>query len=111
MKGAERCHHPYGVAVANKERFMTNQTIDAKLATLEGWKFNPSKNSIEKEFTFKSYLKNIAFVNAIAWLANKENHHPDLEVSFNKCVVRLTTHDENGVGQKDFDLAQKINEL
>lgn len=90
---------------------MAVQTIETKLATLEGWRFNSSKNSIEKEFTFKSYLKNIAFVNAVAWLANKENHHPDLEVGFNKCVVRLTTHDENGVSQKDFDLAQKINEL
>lgn len=91
---------------------MTNQqTIESKCATLDGWSFNPGKNAIEKEFTFKSYLKNIAFVNAVAWLANKDNHHPDLEVSFSKCIVRLTTHDESGVGEKDFALAKKINEL
>lgn len=82
-----------------------------KLEQAEGWIFNKDKNCIEKEFTFKSYLKNIAFVNAIAWIANKENHHPDLEVTFNKCIVRITTHDENGVGGKDFSLARKINEL
>ncbi|MFA6236211.1 MAG: 4a-hydroxytetrahydrobiopterin dehydratase [Bacteriovorax sp.] len=82
-----------------------------KLKNLEGWTFNSKKNCIQKEFTFKSFLKNIAFVNAVAWLANKENHHPDMEVSFNKCIVRLTTHDENGVGEKDFNLAKKINEL
>lgn len=91
---------------------MTDQkkTLE-KLGTIEGWRFNPDKNSIEKEFLFKSYLKNIAFVNAIAWLANKENHHPDLEISFNKCIVRLTTHDENGVSEKDLSLAQRINDL
>jgi 4a-hydroxytetrahydrobiopterin dehydratase len=82
-----------------------------KLNTVEGWNFNSEKNCLEREYTFKSYLKNIAFVNAIAWVANKENHHPDLEISFNKCIVRITTHDENGVGEKDYALALKINQL
>jgi 4a-hydroxytetrahydrobiopterin dehydratase len=85
--------------------------IEEKLKMLEGWSFNQEKKCLEKEFSFKSYLKNIAFVNAIAWVANKENHHPDLEVSFNKCLVRVTTHDQNGVSEKDFALALKINEL
>lgn len=85
--------------------------IDEKLGTLSGWSYNGGKNSLQKEFTFKSYLKTISFVNALAWLANKENHHPDLEVSFSKCTVYLTTHDEGGVGEKDFSLAKKINEL
>lgn len=85
--------------------------IDEKLGTLSGWIFNKDKNSLQKEFTFKSYLKTISFVNALAWVANKENHHPDLEVSFSKCTVYLTTHDEGGVGEKDFNLAKKINEL
>ncbi len=87
------------------------QELNEKLKNLEGWTFNKSKNSIEKEFLFKSYLKNISFVNAVAWLANKEAHHPDLEVTFSKCIVRLTTHDENGVTEKDFSLALKINNL
>ena len=82
-----------------------------KLKHLDGWRFNPDKKCLEKEFLFKSYLKNISFVNAIAWVANKENHHPDLEVSFNKCVVRITTHDEGGIGEKDFHLAQLIQAL
>lgn len=82
-----------------------------KLKTLPGWSFNKDKNFIEKEFIFKSYLKTISFVNAVAWLANKENHHPDLEVSFGKCIVRLTTHDEGEVGEKDYALALKINDL
>jgi 4a-hydroxytetrahydrobiopterin dehydratase len=82
-----------------------------KLNIPEGWNFNAEKNCIEREYTFKSYLKNIGFVNAIAWIANRQNHHPDLEISFNKCIVRITNHDEGGVGDKDFNLALKINEL
>jgi 4a-hydroxytetrahydrobiopterin dehydratase len=84
---------------------------DEKLKDLVGWSFDSGKNSIVKEYQFKSYLKTISFVNAIAWLANKENHHPDLEVSFGKCIVRLTTHDEGSVSEKDFSLAKKIDEL
>ncbi|MBC7539316.1 MAG: 4a-hydroxytetrahydrobiopterin dehydratase [Bacteriovorax sp.] len=84
---------------------------EEKLKGLAGWSFDSGKNCIVKEYQFKSYLKTISFVNAIAWHANKENHHPDLEVSFGKCIVRLTTHDEGGVGEKDFSLAQKIDEL
>ena len=92
---------------------MDKNNIEKKLHELglEGWIFNSIRNCLEKEFTFKSYMKNIAFVNAIAWIANKENHHPDLEVSFNKCLVRITTHDENGISEKDFSLAQKIHQL
>lgn len=90
---------------------MNKELINDELKLLSGWSFNSEKNSLEKVFHFKSYLKTISFVNAIAWIANKENHHPDLEVSFGTCRVFLTTHDENGVSKKDFELAYKINEL
>lgn len=90
---------------------MNHEQIKQKLQALEGWSYHEEKKSLRKEFLFKSYLKTISFVNALAWLANKENHHPDLEVSFSKCTIYLTTHDEFGVGEKDFHLARKINEL
>ena len=82
-----------------------------KLNELNGWNFNAEKNALEKEFQFKSYLKNIAFVNAVAWIANKDNHHPDLIVRYNTCKVILTTHDQGFVSQKDFDMAKKIDLL
>lgn len=90
---------------------LDQKIIEEKLQKLDGWQLNLAEKSIEKEFTFKSFLKNIAFVNAVAWIANKENHHPDFIISFSKCLIRLTTHDEGGIGEKDFSLAQKINEL
>ena len=85
--------------------------IESQLNVFEGWHYDENAKMILKTFHFKSYLKTIAFVNAIAWLANKENHHPDLEVSFDKCVVKFTTHDEGGVSLKDFDCAMKVNQL
>ena len=85
--------------------------INENLITLNEWSYDDKTLSLIKTFQFKSYLKNIAFVNAVAWLANKENHHPDLEVSFNRCVVRFTTHDQGGVSEKDFEIAKVIDSL
>lgn len=90
---------------------MNTDEIEKKLVSLNGWIYQPSTKSIQKEFQFKSYLKSIAFVNAVAWIANAENHHPDLEVSFNRCLVKITTHDNGGISEKDFDLAFKIDKL
>ena len=90
---------------------MNLNEINEKIKTLNEWAYDDKNLSLIKTFQFKSYLKNIAFVNAIAWLANKENHHPDLEVSFNRCIVKFTTHDEGGVSEKDFEMALKIDSL
>jgi len=90
---------------------MNTQEINEKLKSLTDWSYDEASKSLVKTFNFKSYLKNIGFVNAVAWIANSLNHHPDLEVSFNKCTVKITTHDEGGISAKDFDLALKINSL
>lgn len=90
---------------------MDTAEINESLKSLKGWSYNSEKKSLEKTFEFKSYLKNIGFVNAVAWIANRSNHHPDLEVSFNKCLVRITTHDAGRISLKDFSLAQEIDSL
>lgn len=80
-------------------------------------KLGPSWESFEgrklkKTFEFKGFLKTMSFVNAVAWEANRIMHHPDMEVSFNKCVINLTTHDEgNSLTEKDFLLASNIDKL
>jgi 4a-hydroxytetrahydrobiopterin dehydratase len=94
-----------------KRIHMDQNNINEKLKNLSGWTYNESIKSLQKEFPFKSYLKNIGFVNAVAWIANKENHHPDLEVSFNRCKITLTTHDAGGVSEKDFSVASLIDSL
>ena len=61
----------------------------------DGWKL--IDGSIEKTYRFANFHETIGFVNALAWIANREDHHPDLAVSYNRCVVRFNTHDVNGI--------------
>ncbi|HLT22775.1 MAG TPA: 4a-hydroxytetrahydrobiopterin dehydratase [Bacteriovoracaceae bacterium] len=69
-------------------------------------------NHLQKTFEFKSFLKTMSFVNAVAWLANKHNHHPQIIIDFNKSTIRLTTHDVGRkVTDKDRQLAQAIDQL
>lgn len=77
---------------------------------LTGWK--EVNNHLEKTFEFKSFLKTISFVNAIAWVANQHNHHPQIIIDFNKCTIRTTTHDAgNTITLKDRQLAEAIEKL
>lgn len=67
---------------------------------------------LRRVFEFKGFLKTMSFVNAVAWAANKQMHHPDMEVTFNTCTINITTHDEgNTLTEKDFKLASAIDEL
>jgi len=85
--------------------------VQKELSSLgEGWTEN--NGVLRKTFEFKGFLKTMSFVNAVAWEANKQMHHPDMEVSFSKCVVNITTHDEgNTLTEKDFSLAKAIDNL
>lgn len=67
---------------------------------------------LRRVFEFKGFLKTMSFVNAVAWEANRIMHHPDMEVSFNKCVINITTHDAgNTLTEKDYQLAEAIDQL
>lgn len=78
----------------------------------EGWELSDSNKKLRKVYSFKGFLKTMSFVNAVAWEANRIMHHPDMEVSFNKCVINITTHDEGNVlTEKDFTLAKNIEAL
>lgn len=69
-------------------------------------------SKLRRVFEFKGFLKTMSFVNAVAWEANRVMHHPDMEVSFNKCAINITTHDSgNTLTQKDFELAKRIDQL
>lgn len=81
----------------------------AKIAT--GWTLSDDGNELRREFNFKGYNKTIGFVNALAWIANAEGHHPDLEVSYNRCLVRWTTHAIGGLSENDFICAAKTSRL
>lgn len=77
----------------------------------EEWQLNADATQITRVFKFKGFYKTMAFVNAVAWIANRELHHPDLEVSYNQCVVHFTTHAVEGLTENDFICAAKVDAL
>ncbi len=79
------------------------------LAQVSGWHLN--NGAIEKTYAFKNYHETIAFVNAVAWIAHTEDHHPELSVSYSRCVVRLNTHSVGGISINDFICAAKVDAL
>ena len=83
----------------------------ALLAQTPGWSINAGATEIERTFKFKNYYETMAFVNTVAWVAHREDHHPDLDVHYNHCRVRYSTHAINGLSENDFICAAKINAL
>ncbi len=74
-----------------------------------GWRL--IDGALEKTFVFRNYHETIGFVNAVAFIANAENHHPDLSVSYSRCTVRFNTHDVNGISVSDFFCASRVDAL
>jgi 4a-hydroxytetrahydrobiopterin dehydratase len=87
-----------------------NQTeIQERLKSINGWKQNGK--TIQQTFRFKNFINAIAFVNELVEPAETAGHHPDLEISYNKVTVSMTSHDAGGLTSKDFDMAMTISEL
>ncbi|MGB9148673.1 MAG: 4a-hydroxytetrahydrobiopterin dehydratase [Burkholderiales bacterium] len=82
---------------------------NALLKTLDGWEIRDGM--LCKTFRFKDYYQTMAFVNASAWISNREDHHPDLQVSYNQCAVTYITHAINGLSENDFICAAKLDAL
>ncbi|OIR15577.1 putative pterin-4-alpha-carbinolamine dehydratase [mine drainage metagenome] len=79
------------------------------LKQLDGWELHD--NRISKTFEFKNYYQVIAFVNAVAWMTHREDHHPDMTVGYNKCRVEYSTHAIGGLSENDFICAAKVEAL
>jgi 4a-hydroxytetrahydrobiopterin dehydratase len=88
---------------------MSDAAVRDHLAQVSGW--HHSNGAIEKTFAFQNYHETISFVNALAWIANTEDHHPELAVSYNRCVVRFSTHSIGGISVNDFICAAKADAL
>jgi 4a-hydroxytetrahydrobiopterin dehydratase len=81
------------------------------LARLEGWEMDAAAKEIRRSFEFGNFHETMAFVNAVAWVAHREDHHPDLEVGYGRCAVRFSTHSVGGLSENDFICAAKIDAL
>lgn len=87
------------------------EEFEPLLVQLDGWELNIERSGIERDFRFKDFYQTIAFVNATAWIANQQDHHPDLEVGYNRCRIRYSTHAVNGLSINDFICAARIDTL
>ena len=79
------------------------------LRDLPGWE--STGKEVSKTYKFADYYETIAFVNAVAWIAHGEDHHPDLEVGYDRCRVRFSTHSVGGLSENDFICAAKVEWL
>ena len=88
---------------------MGEPAVRDHLAQMSGWR--DAGGAIEKTFAFKGWLETVAFVDAVAWLCHVEDHHPELAVRFDHCVVRFSTHSVGGISANDFICAAKVDAL
>lgn len=88
---------------------MTEAEIASHLKQVDGWKL--ADGAIERTFEFDDFHATIGFVNALAWIANREDHHPDLAASYGACTVRFNTHSIGGISLNDFICAAKVDAL
>ena len=88
---------------------LTPQEVAQLLGQLDGWRVRDGV--ITKTYEFKNYYQTMAFVNAVAWIAHREDHHPDMAVGYNRCAVDYSTHAIGGLSQNDFICAAKLDAL
>jgi 4a-hydroxytetrahydrobiopterin dehydratase len=88
---------------------LSDPEIEDRLAGLDGWE--RSGDAIAKAFDNGDFKGSVDFVNRLTPEAEEMNHHPDLEISWNKVTVRVTSHAEGGLTENDFELAKKVDSL
>lgn len=94
-----------------KDAGLAQKEVSTYLAALPDWHLAADSSEIRREFCFADYFHTIAFVNAVASIAHREDHHPELEVAYNRCVVRYSTHDVGGISLNDVICAARVDDL
>ena len=88
---------------------LADADIHALLHAVRGWKSDDG--AIARSFKFADFHETIAFVNAVAFIANREDHHPDLDVGYDHCTVTWSTHSAGGLTRNDFICAARVEAL
>ena len=101
---ARHCSPQHGPA-------LPSDVAETLLKQLTGWTMTAEAKEIRRPFAFKDYYASMAFVNAVAWIAHREDHHPDMAVGYNKVTVVFATHSVSGLSENDFICAAKIDAL
>ena len=99
------------VEIARGSSHLTEEEIHQNLIEIPDWALTQSHAAIHREFHFRNYYETMAFVNAAAWVAHQQDHHPDMEVSYSRCKIIYTTHSVGGLSLNDFICAAHIDAL
>ena len=94
-----------------QEHRLGEASVRELLAQVPEWQLVEDGHALVRTFTFPDYYRTMSFVNALAHVANREDHHPDLSVHYDRCVVRFSTHDVGGLSENDFICAAKADAL
>lgn len=90
---------------------LSEEETQELIGQVPGWGFNHVHTAIQREFRFRNYAETMFFVNAVAWIAQHQDHHPDMQVSYNRCTVSYATHSVGGLSINDFICAAHINAI
>jgi 4a-hydroxytetrahydrobiopterin dehydratase len=90
---------------------LDSAALQEAMRKLTDWQLADDQKSFSRVFEFKNFYKTMAFVNAVAWIANREDHHPDLEVGYSRCKVTYSTHSAGGITDNDLICAAAIDKL
>lgn len=99
------------LAVRGVEHKLTQARVRQLMPEIPGWELAEGGHALTRTFTFKNYYRTMAFVNALAYMAHREDHHPDLGVHYDRCAVRYSTHDVAGLSENDFICAARADAL
>jgi 4a-hydroxytetrahydrobiopterin dehydratase len=96
-----------------KSQALSGPQVIARLASLDGWNLwgDGETLAMEKTFRFASYLQTLAFANAVAFMAEQQDHHPDMLLTYKSCSVRWRSHDVAGISHRDFRCAALVDAL
>ncbi len=102
----QSCTHQSGPALS-----LTAQ--QAMVTQVQGWSVDATVvgGALVKSFAFSNFHDTMAFVNAVAWIAHQQDHHPDMAVSYNRCTLRWSTHSVGGLSLNDFLCAARVDQL
>lgn len=93
------------------EHRLTQASVRELLPQVPGWELVEDGRALSRTFRFADYHRTMSFVNALAHVAHAQDHHPDLSVHYDRCVVRFSTHDVGGLSENDFICAAKADAL
>ena len=97
--------------VKGKENALSSADIADLLHRLPGWKLNDDDTGILKDFKFDDFRHTLGFINAVGFMANREDHHPDLTAGYGHCQLLWSTHDVGGLSLNDFICAARVEAM